>query len=100
MMGSLKRWRDQSQPTVTATGTGNAQIVTYPVAPAALASGDVFAFFPFEKTRPALASGDVCAFFPFENTAPATLQVNAQPAKPIVTSIGTPLIGGEMPAGA
>jgi hypothetical protein len=82
MMGALKRWRDQAQPTVTATGTGNAQIVTYPVAPAALASGDVFAFF-------ALA-----------NTGPVTLQVNAQAAKPVRTSIGTALIGGEMPAGA
>jgi hypothetical protein len=82
MMGSLKRWRDQSQPTVTATGTGNAQIITYPVAPAALANGDTFAFF-------ALA-----------NTGPATLTINAQAAKPIVTSIGTALIGGEIPAGA
>lgn len=82
MMGSLKRWRDQSQPTVTATGSGNAQIITYPVAPAALASGDTF------------------AFFSYGNTGAATLQVNAQAAKPIMTSIGTPLVGGEMPAGA
>jgi hypothetical protein len=82
MQGALKRWRDQSQPTVTATGSGDAQIITYPVAPAALASGDVFCFF-------ALA-----------NTGPATLQVNAQAAKPVRTSVGTALIGGEMPAGA
>jgi hypothetical protein len=78
MQGALKRWRDQSQPTVTATGAGNAQIITYPVAPAALAAGDAFCFF-------ALA-----------NTGPATLQVNAQAAKPITNSVGGALIGGEI----
>jgi hypothetical protein len=82
MMGSLKRWRDQSQPTVTATGSGNAQIITYPVAPAAFAYGDIFTFY---------AHG---------NTGPMTLQVNAQAAKAVLTSNGAALSGGEMLDGA
>lgn len=78
MMGSLKRWRDQSQPTVVATGTGNAQVITYPVAPAVLTGGDVF------------------SFYALTNTGPVTLQVNSQAPAAVTHGNNAALIGGEL----
>jgi hypothetical protein len=65
-MGAVKRWRDQTVPTVTSAGTANAQTLTYTVAPIAYVAGDTYSF---------IAGAT--------NTGAATINVNGLGAKNI-----------------
>jgi hypothetical protein len=46
MMGAIRRWYDKSQPVVQSTGTGNAFVLAYPVAPAPAVKGDIVWWYP------------------------------------------------------
>src|SRR5262245_3306464 len=46
MMGAVRRWYDRIQPTVTSTGSGNAHVLTFAVAPASMQAGDIIWFIP------------------------------------------------------
>lgn len=83
MMGAVKRWYDKANATVTSTGTANAHVVAYTVAPATLASGDGFAF---------IVGGGLT------NTGPTTLDVGVGGVKNVHMN-GAALVGGEMIAG-
>lgn len=77
-MAALKRDWDHKGLTVTSGGSANAQTLTYTVAPAAYAKGDVYTFLPG-----------------FNNTGAATLNVNALGAIAIQRGVNA-LKGGEL----
>lgn len=79
--GALRRMFDQKFAQVTTTGTANAQVLTFSVAPGALAFADVF-FFEAGIT----------------NTGATTLNINSLGAKAIQWA-GSALIGGEIVSG-
>lgn len=81
IMGAIKRWYDHSNATATSGGTANAQTLTYAVAPTALVTGDVFAFFAGAT-----------------NTSTLTLNVNGLGAKAVQIA-GAALAGGEVVSG-
>src|SRR5579885_2646131 len=66
LLGSMKRWFNRSNPTVTSGGSANAQTLTYGVAPAAYIQGQRYTF----------VAG-------FTNTGACTLNVNGLGAKNI-----------------
>src|SRR5262245_59934322 len=79
-MGAIKRWYDRIGPTVVSTGSANAQVLGYTVAPTALVRGDTFSFLPG-----------------FTNTGPATITItgSGSPAIPVLAN-GTALVGNEI----
>ena len=84
MMGAIRRWYDRANVTQSSTGSANAQVLTYNVAPAALVLGDIFSF----KVGAGLT-----------NTGAATLNVNALGAIAVQRNSAA-LKGGELQAGA
>ena len=86
MMGAIKRFYDHSGPTVTSGGSGNAQTLTYTVAPTAYVAGDRYSFI----------AG-------FTNTGATTIDINGLGAKDVVRRIvvvGTgACAGGEIVVG-
>lgn len=81
MQGGLKRFWDQLNYTQTATGTANAQVLTYQIAPAAYYIGQIFDF---------IALGP--------NSGPVTLNAGAG-AKAVVDQNSAALVGGELQNG-
>lgn len=79
-MGATKRWFDTINPTVTATGTVDALVVTYAVPPEAPVTGQRFAF---------ILGPDLT------NTGAVTLDVGVGGALPIYLD-NVALIGGEL----
>lgn len=84
MMGAIKRAYNHVNCTATTAGSPNAQTVSYSVAPQALVAGDTFCLL--------VGNG-------LSNTAATTLNINGLGAKPLVTAVGTPTVGGELIAG-
>lgn len=85
LQGALRRewaWRN---PTLTSTGSSNAYVLTYPVSPGSLGTGQSWAF----KAN-------------FTNTGPSTAQINALGAKAIkklVAGVKTDLASGDIVSG-
>jgi hypothetical protein len=83
MMGAIKRWYDHTNATLTSTGSSNAYVLTYSVAPTSIATGDKFAF---------IAN--------FTNTGTATLNINSLGAISITRLAGATLQSGDLQSGA
>jgi hypothetical protein len=83
MMGAIRRWADQIQPTVTSGGTANAQTLTHTVAHTALVAGDTFSFIVGTSLT---------------NTGSTTLNIDSLGAVTIKRN-GANLVGGELQAG-
>jgi hypothetical protein len=81
MQGSIKRWWSWANPTITSTGSPNAQVLTYSVAPEALYAGITFAFLPG-----------------YTNTAATTVNPNSLGSISVL-AYGVPLTGGEIKQG-
>lgn len=81
--GTLKRFWDRVNGTVTSTGSANAYVLTYTVAPTAYVAGEIFTFFTN-----------------FANTGAATVNVNSLGAKTIVRADRTTLVSGDIPINA
>lgn len=81
MMGGIKRWYDHQNCVQTSTGSANAQVLSFSVAPSALVAGDVYCFL--------VGSG-------LTNTGATTLNVGVGGAKTVLMENGQPLTGGEL----
>jgi hypothetical protein len=80
-IGAITRWFSRTNPTVTSTGSGNSQALSYEVQPTAYTIGDVYRF----------TAG-------YTNTGPAVLSVGSLGDISVLVH-GLPLIGGELVAG-
>ncbi|MBM7323844.1 hypothetical protein JS562_12060 [Agrobacterium sp. S2] len=79
MRGAIKRSYDQINPTYTSTGSANAYVLTYPIAPAKYSKGIIYAFWANHT-----------------NTGAATLNINGLGAKAITSSDKNPLVASQI----
>nr|WP_278422764.1 hypothetical protein [Brucella anthropi] len=79
MRGAIKRSYDQINPTYTSTGSANAYVLTYPIAPAKYTKGIIYAFWANHT-----------------NTGAATLNINGLGAKAITSSDKNALVASQI----
>lgn len=77
--GATKRFYEQINPIYTSTGSANAYVLTYPIAPDKLTKGIQYAFWANHT-----------------NTGPATLNINGLGARAIVSSDKNPLVASQI----
>jgi len=79
MRGAIKRSYDQINPIYTSTGSANAYVLSYPIAPAKYTKGIIYAFWANHT-----------------NTGAATLNINGLGAKAITSSDKNPLVASQI----